>query len=90
MKKKEIHYKVIKDLKFNEIESYDEVFYKEYGYPYTIYEKKLTKNVYVEWDQPTRTCEMIRIDKECNILNRLKIQDEDTLIQLVEFFTQNK
>lgn len=87
MVQEEIDYKVIKDLRFEETESHDEVFFNKYGYPYTIYTKQLTKRVYVDWDQVKRTCEMVRVDKEENILNRLKIDGEDTLKQLVEFFT---
>lgn len=87
---REIYYKEIMDLGFDSIPSHDKVWESRYGYPYVIYNLNLTKNVYVNWDQPSRHCEMIRVTKDGTILSRWPISGLDELKRLHSFFNEEK
>ena len=83
----EIWYKTIKELGFKEEYQDDSVYENQYGYPYKIVSLKLSKTLYIDWNQVTRTCELIRQNKECDILGRMPIRDEEHLNEIIEFFT---
>ncbi|MDA3854967.1 MAG: hypothetical protein PF569_01815 [Candidatus Woesearchaeota archaeon] len=80
-----IRYKTIKELNFSEQLEEDTVFEEEYGYPYKIFEKKLMKNLYIDWDQTTRECTLLRT-KKGKIRKETPILNEKELIDIVNFF----
>lgn len=86
MKQDRIRYRDIMDLGFKEEEYIDSVYFDEYGYPYTIITKKLTKRVHLDWSKETQLCKMVRVDKEYNIKGEMPIKDLDQLKEFVEFF----
>ena len=87
-----IKYETIKDLGFTEVEEYDQVYFLEYGFPYTIIQLFLTDLIYLEWAKETQLCELIRVDsiEEQNILSRMPIKDLEHLIGLINFFVDKK
>ena len=84
----EIRYRDVADLGFTTQVEHDNVFEDEYGVPYIIVKKDLTKKICIYWDQVTRTCEMIRIynQEEGNVIGRMDIQDLNHLKQMIKFF----
>ena len=90
MTQQEIWYDNIQKLGFKEELQDDEIFEKQYGFPYKIITLKLAKGILVDWNQVTRTCQMIRLDKEATILGRIPIRNLDDLKTLIEFFLGKK
>jgi hypothetical protein len=82
----EIWYKTVKNFGFKEKNIMDSAYFDQYGYPYKIISLKLSKTLYIDWDQTTRTCELIRQNKECDILARMPIKDLAHLEEIIEFF----
>lgn len=86
MEQERIHYKEVMDLGFDEETDDDQVYENEYGYPYKIITKKLTKRISIDWDQVTGFCEVIRCNKEEEIIARERIIDIVMLKRIVSFF----
>lgn len=85
----EINYKTIMDLGFEEEFCSDSVYFDEYGFEYSIISLKLAKHIYLEWSKESRTCEIMRIDKDYNVIRRKKISGEKELKEIVDFFKGN-
>jgi hypothetical protein len=83
-----INYKAVIDYGFKVEPQTDDVYYDQYGYNWNIITLDLTKKIYLDWDQTTQLCEMIRIDnnRECNIMARLPIRDVAHLEEIIEFY----
>ena len=88
----QISYKHIMQLGFTETEVNDPVYFDQHGYKYAIIEKKITKNVFIQWHKDSRLCEMYRIDspKTGNIMKRRPIQTFDELKDIINFYTDEK
>jgi hypothetical protein len=89
-KQQPIDYADIKAAEFEEIVTYDEQFFNEYGYPYVIFNLKLTKRIYLEWEQPTRLCSLVRTNKKSDILAVYLVKDLAEMHTLIKFFTADK
>lgn len=88
----QISYKTILDLGFHIDETpTDIVYFEEYGYPYKIITKKLTKTIYLKWHQESRTCTLYRINspKKGDILATMPVRDFDHLQDILAFFTND-
>jgi len=85
---KKIKYSDVMSLGFKEQENADESYFNEYGYPYCIITKDLTKKIYLDWAKETQLCELVRMDspKTCNIKKRVQIKSLKQLKEIVEFF----
>jgi|TARA_B110000908_G_C10151892_1_gene401727 hypothetical protein len=88
MNQEEIEYGDIMALRFSETCGSDKVYEHQYGYAYCIIEKKLTDNVHIEWDKPTRLAKMVRVDHKStnNIVCELPIRDLEHLQGLISIF----
>jgi hypothetical protein len=87
MKQQPINYQDVIDLGFKSTIQQDPVFFNQYGFDWRITELKLCKHVYIDWDNNTRFCQMIRLDKEgCNILRRKDIKNLDEFKEIIDFF----
>jgi hypothetical protein len=64
----------------------DNIFLNQHGYPYCIFTLFLTKNLYIEWQQPERTCTLNRMDSDSNIKARRNIRDYEHLREIIDFF----
>ena len=82
-----ISYKEIKALGFNESKQHDEVYEAQYGFPYVIIEKKLTKKIYLDWEKHSQLCYLVRMDKDENIRKHVPVANLEVLKQIVNFFT---
>lgn len=85
---KEIWYKDIVAAGFTFEEASCPTFEAQYGYPWCIVTKNLTKRVYLDWSQETRLVELIRINnnKDCDIKARMPIRDLAHMQELIAFF----
>ena len=92
MIQQEIEYCEIMALGFKVEETSDSVFFNQYGYEYKIFTFSLTNLVYIDWDQVTRTCKMIRLKdrKTCDIVGCIPINDLQHLKEMIEFFKGKK
>jgi len=84
----QIEYQNIIDLGFKVEETSDTVFFKQYGYELKLFTLSLTNLIYIDWDQSTRMCQMIRLKdrKDCNIVGRMEIENLQHLVKMIEFF----
>lgn len=84
-----INFRTVIDLGFKVDRSpSDAVFFDRNGYEYFIVYKDYFKGkISIDWDCETRTCEMRRLDKEGNVLSRIRLEDEGELIMMDEFLT---
>lgn len=84
-----IKYSQIMSLGFTEEEVYDKVYFQEYGFPYCIITKKLTKKIYLDWAKETQFAQLVRMkdDKECDIVKRMPIKNLEHLKEIIDFFT---
>lgn len=80
----QINYEDIIRLKFEVIEANDKVFEKQYGYPYKIFTKKLSKKVSIDWEQTTRLCKIYKQDKDGNILVSMYVSNIETLEDIIK------
>ena len=62
------------------------IFLNQHGYPYCIFTLFLTKKIYIEWQQPERTCTLNRMDSDSNIKARRNIRDYEHLCEIIDFF----
>jgi len=92
MEQETINYSDIMNLGFTEEFIEDTVYFKQFGFQYSIVQLKLTKKIYIEWTKETQLCEMVRIDnkKRCNIMERMPVKGLDHLSELVDFFCDKK
>jgi len=86
----QISYEEICKLGFTVEESSCDAFFKEYGFPYKIFYLNLTKNIYIDWDQVTRVCKLVRINKESSIQAERPILSLADLKNIIDFFTSKK
>ena len=82
---KEIWYKEIRILGFKETEVKDAVYEDQYGFPYKIIQLKLSKRYYIDWDQTTRKCELLK-HKKNGMVKKIPIVDLDHLKGVIEHF----
>lgn len=82
-----IIYKEIMALGFKSEEQNDSVYEAQYGFPYCIIEKQLTKKLYLDWEKETQLCWLVRIDENWNVKKRIPVANLETLKQIVDFFT---
>lgn len=64
----------------------DPVFFGQYGYPYSVITKQLSKRVYLDWEKNTRLCYMLRTDKDECITGRMPIKDLQHLREILNFY----
>lgn len=86
--KSKVYYKDVVKLGFKQTQVNDDVYFDHHGYPYIIFELKLSKHVYLSWDQATMTAELVRLRKparEGSIASRLEV-GRRSLYQLVNFY----
>lgn len=79
-----ITYKQIKELGFKEEKCHDQVYEDTYGYPYTIFSKEITKRKTIYWIQPELRCELLKCDKDGNILKKFSFNNIDDLKLVIE------
>jgi hypothetical protein len=89
-KAKRIWYADIIDLGFNVEECKDNVFERQYGFPYKIITKKLTKNIELCYCQEDGTCEVIRSNKDGDKLGGIAIATIEGVAAFVEFYKKKK
>ena len=84
-----INYSDIMALGFTEEEQSDDVYFRQYGYPWCIITFNLTKKIYIDWAKETQLCEIIRLDspKTCNVMSRMPIRNLNHLKEIINFFT---
>jgi hypothetical protein len=92
MKQQKIRYKDVMDLGFTRTEVSDENYYNQNGYHYSRIELDLTEEIFIEWDQETRFCRMVRVNSPDNgdIEGVIAIRDLEHLKEMVYFFTTKK
>lgn len=83
------HADIIK-LGFIVTDLHDNVFEQQHGFASRIYQKKLTKRVYLDWDQITRECRIVRTDKDHYIIATRCIPEYKVMMDLILFFTGDK
>jgi hypothetical protein len=83
-----IKYSEIMSLGFEEEQATDNVYFKEFGFPYCIITKNLTKKIYLDWEKSTQLCQMVRMkdNKTCDIMKRMPIKNLTHLKEIIEFF----
>ena len=86
MTQEKIDYADVIALGFNIQEEDDSVFFNQYGYPWKIITLDLTKKIYLNWDQETRLCSMIRVDKNSSIKAKMIIPNIESLKAIVNFY----
>jgi hypothetical protein len=79
-------YDKIMALGFKEEIAEDKVYERKFGYSYSIITKKLTKDIYLEYQKDTRDCKMVRVDKKGNIKAVLTLDSIKEVEILVAFY----
>ena len=91
MKKQEqINYEEICKLEFTVEENNCDAFFKEYGFPYKIFYLNLTKRIYIDWDQVTRFCKIVRVNKGQFVQAERPISNLKELKDIIDFFTSKQ
>lgn len=82
------NYKTIMELGFKETECSDSVYESIHGYPYCIVNKKLSKEIYLDWEKETKHCYLVRLSnpKEGEIGNKVKVKNLEQLESIIDFF----
>lgn len=88
----QIEYSEIMKLGFSEEEGSCNVFYRQFGYNYSIVTLYLTNKIYIDWEKQTRLCKMVRLKKKTggDIENEMPIQNLDQLKDIIHFFKEKK
>jgi len=80
-----IDYHELASLNFQRLESQDNVFFKKNGYDYFITYLYLKKQNYMfDWDSETHEVELMKLDKERNILLSKKMKDLEEIKFYIE------
>ena len=79
-------YDKIMALGFKEEIAEDKVYERKFGYSYSIITKKLTKDIYLEYQKDTRDCKMVRVDKKSNIKGSLTLNSIKKIEILIAFY----
>ena len=85
----QINYADVIALGFTRQDISDTVFESQYGYIWFLVTKELTKNIRAEWDCNDRTVEIVRYDKDSNILGKMPLQDLSVLKTFINFYSPN-
>lgn len=86
----EIDYADVVKYGFNEEEINDNVFFNKHGYKCRIISKKLYKKIIMYWHIDTRTAELMKLDKENNVLSKMDIKNLNHFHEIMEFFTESE
>lgn len=88
MEQEEIRYDDIMELGFTEEIQKDKIWEGQYGFPYAIIYKDLTKKIQLDWCQATRKCRLIRINnaREGSIVAKYPVKNLEELKTIVKFF----
>lgn len=81
-----IDYIDVLKLGFKREEYNDSVHFDERGWNDFLMELHINKQIYFTWDTMTREVDMVRIDKDCNIKGRFKVESYKQLVSLLIFF----
>ena len=81
-----IDYIDVLKLGFKREEYHDSVHFDQLGWNDFLMELKINKQIYFTWDTLTREVDLIRIDKDCNIKGRFKVESYKQLLDLLVFF----
>ena len=87
---KRIWYADIIELGFSVDECKDNVFERQYGFPYRIITKKLTKKMALQYNQEDGTCEAHRTNKDGDILGTVHIHTIDGVKAFINFYKKKK
>ena len=87
-----IWYRDIKRLGFDEQAQEDKLYRDKYGYGYVIFEKRLTKTIYLDWERETGKCYMVRLkrDGKGQMANRMEVMDVESLESIMDFYTRDE
>lgn len=86
VQKDKFHYSEVLELGFKRENLQDHLFFNQNGYEWFVVTKKLSKGIKAEWDCETHTIEIIRYDKEDNVLGRMSILSREHLKSILNFF----
>ena len=90
-----INYKDIKALGFTETKGGDSVHFDTYGYELKIFSLLLVtirqtvgpdQEIYLEWDQPTRICRMVRTNRFGDILGQMEVLGRKNLYEIYNVY----
>lgn len=85
-----IRYVDVEKLGFKRVNASDFVFEERHGFGYFTMTKKLMKGFVMEWDQLKLTVELLKIDKDDNIIKRIEIDDLEILMEYYELLKKIK
>lgn len=91
MKSHEFSYEIVKMLGFEETLCHDEVYEREYGFPYKIITLDLNRRLFIRWAQEDRTMTLVRINnrKDGGVLLERIIEDKSDLIDTILWHGKN-
>jgi hypothetical protein len=81
-----IKYRDIMDLGFIETFHNDDVYFDEFGYQWSIVEKRLTKKISLDWSKDTQKVTIIRSNGDGDILAQRPIDTLQHLKDIIEFY----
>ena len=90
MERQIITYKQCVDLGFKRTNENDSQWFNQYGYDWFLVEKYINKHLYFSWDCETRFVDLIRHNKECDILGKIPVRNLQHLKELIHFFTNKE
>ena len=89
-----IPYNVIVENGFDQLPEKDEVYVREYGYPYIIFTKILMHNVgkhqlsvVLDWSQHNRKCTLLYTTPDGFIVKSLKVKSQERLEEIIKIFS---
>ncbi len=81
-----IYYDQVKSLGFERMDYNDNVVFKKSGqHPFHM-SKRLPGRIVIYWYSESYSCEMLRLDKKDNVLNRQKLEYINLLLGILDFF----
>ena len=83
-------YRQAKDLGFERTGFNDSVYFDQKGQQPFFMELKLNKGISMNWDCDTCRIELLRCNKDADVLGRIRIRNYDHLIEMINFFTGKK
>jgi hypothetical protein len=81
-----INYKDVIALGFERDEQSDDIFFNQYGFPYSIVSMKLAKNIISSWDCVDRTVKIDRLSKEQDILGTILCKNLSEVKEYLKFY----